>query len=245
MDYGSKDRLTVAVIAALPQEASVLVKDKLTVGEITEISPWLFLGISGIGYQAAKEMAYGLIPRKPTIVISWGTAVALKKELRPGTVLLPELVVDEDGIKFSTDPYLNQTIKDLLYHKNIPFDEGRLYGQAPLLGTPENKRDLYRKTGASAADMESAAIAAVARENDLPFIAVRVVADGINTRLPHAVITASSDDGVIDPMQFLWTVSKSPKDWIPTMQLAIDFFKAKRSLKYIGANWNMFIKDPD
>ncbi len=232
-------RHVVGVITALPQEARALNKKCPEVGNIEELTPNLFLGISGMGYQAAKNLAYGLMPFCPNLLISWGTAAALRPELKAGTVIIPNSIVDADGIEYEPDQVLNTSLIHLLHEKNIDIHKGRLIGQSSLLGTPKNKRDLFRKTGAVAADMESAAIASVAREKNIPFVAIRVITDGVDTRIPYAVVKASDDSGIIHPMTYLLTVIKQPKDWIPTLQLAMDFYRAKKSLKQIAVHWEI------
>jgi len=53
-------------------------------------------------------------------------------------------------------------------------------------------------SGAVAVDMESAAVAAVAQERALPFLAVRAIADPADMALPSAVMRAADAHGRIN-----------------------------------------------
>jgi nucleoside phosphorylase len=65
-----------------------------------------------------------------------------------------------------------------LINASPPAIRGRIADSQTMVATPEARARLAALTGAIAVDMESAAIARVARERGIPFAAIRVVTDG-------------------------------------------------------------------
>ena len=76
---------------------------------------------------------------------------------------------------------------------------GRLLTSARSVGSVEDKAALFERTGAVAVDMESAAIAEVAEQHGLPFLAVRVVVDSAGDVLPAAVTAAADTKATWSP----------------------------------------------
>ena len=64
-----------------------------------------------------------------------------------------------------------------------------------VLSTVEQKAALFRKSGASAADMESYGVADVAVRRGFPFIALRAVADTAHDAVPPVGIASMGPDG--------------------------------------------------
>jgi adenosylhomocysteine nucleosidase len=64
---------------------------------------------------------------------------------------------------------------------------GRLLTVDRLIDDPADKRRLAQATGAIALDMETFAVASVCRRAATPFIAIRVVSDAVDDRLPREV----------------------------------------------------------
>jgi len=69
---------------------------------------------------------------------------------------------------------------------------GTLLTSERPIGHPRAKAHAWRHAGAAAVDMESAAIAQVAGQAGLPFIALRVIVDTAADELPMAVLAASA-----------------------------------------------------
>ena len=109
----------------------------------------------GIGANAAERAARGLI--KADILISAGYAGGL-------TAPRSTIIVD------TQDPELDRALP--------PATRGRIADSQTMIATPGARARLAAATGAVAVDMESAAIARVARERGIPFAAVRVITDG-------------------------------------------------------------------
>jgi nucleoside phosphorylase len=109
-----------------------------------------------MGAAAADRAARSLTDA--TALISTGYAGGLATPAARGVI-----VVDTDSPMLEPAP---------------PAIRGRIADSQTMVATPEARARLAALTGAIAVDMESAAIARVARERGIPFAAIRVVTDG-------------------------------------------------------------------
>jgi adenosylhomocysteine nucleosidase len=98
----------------------------------------------------------------------------------------------------------------------------------------QQKAALYQRYGAVAVDMESAALAQVARSCDLPFATVRVILDPAGQALPEAVIQGMEDDGSFAKGRCLRYLLKRPSDLIGMVCLAIHSLRARSSLQRVA-----------
>jgi adenosylhomocysteine nucleosidase len=110
----------------------------------------------GMGATAAERAARSLTDA--TALISTGYAGGLAAPAARGVI-----VVDTDSSLFAAQP---------------PAIRGRIADSQTMVATPEARARLAAATGAVAVDMESAAIARVAKERGIPFAAIRVITDG-------------------------------------------------------------------
>jgi adenosylhomocysteine nucleosidase len=116
------------------------------------------------------------------VLVSWGLAGGLGAALAPGAVVIPRRVLAHDGGAFDSDPALHSRASALV--DELAVEIGDLLTVPTPLETPEAKREARDRFHAIAVDMESAAIARVASEARVPFIALRVVFDGVGDALP-------------------------------------------------------------
>jgi len=110
----------------------------------------------GIGARAAERAARDIDAQ---VLISAGYAGGLSAPAARGVI-----VVDTATSMF--DYALPQAAR------------GRIADSQKMIATPAARANLAAETGAIAVDMESAAIARVAGQRGIPFIAIRVVTDG-------------------------------------------------------------------
>lgn len=78
------------------------------------------------------------------------------------------------------------------------------------VATAIEKAELYRRTGALAADMESHIAARVAARNGLHFAALRVISDAADTTLPRAALAGMRPDGGIALGAILRLLARNP-----------------------------------
>jgi len=93
-----------------------------------------------------------------------------------------------------------------------------------------HKSSLFEHSGAVAVDMESAAVAGVAAELALPFLALRVILDTAHDTLPDSVMR--SFQAPAGPR--IWPLLCAPGDWGALLRLAVQYRMAGRALAACG-----------
>lgn len=101
----------------------------------------------------------------------------------------------------------------LLPTSSRPFHTGRLRSMDQVLCTPREKTGV----GGDAAEMEAAAVAARARELNLPFYAVRVVTDAVWETLPLDFNKTRSADGHFSRRRILAAALRRPATVLPEL----------------------------
>lgn len=172
-------RALVGVVVALAVERRSLKVASRATGSTVVIQ-------SGPGFERAAAAARAAIRAGATALLSWGLAGGLAEQARPGSVLVPDRIVTSDGRVLPTDDAWRRAFLARL-GDDVDRVDGALLTVDRVLATPAAKACSASVSGAVAADMESAAIAELARTHGLPFLAVRVVADGSSEALPRRV----------------------------------------------------------
>ena len=113
----------------------------------------------------------------------------------------------------------------------VPLSTAPLAHATHLLEDAAAKAELLARLGACAADMESAAVAAVALESGVPFLAVRVVLDDAGTVLPAGVARSFGGTEPSPGPLLLWRLALDPGCWSGTMDLARAARVAGRSMR--------------
>ena len=175
----------VALVAALELEARIPRRTG------TVAAPAVYT--SGPGRDRAFAAAKNAIAAGAGALVSWGLAGALSPAAATGTVLLPATVVNGSG-QWRTDDAWRARLSAQL-SPSLPVSEGPLYTADHVITRPDAKAELARHSGAVAVDMESSGLARAAAEAALPFIVVRVVADGAADALPDDIESLVTDDG--------------------------------------------------
>ncbi len=183
----------------------------------------------GAGPQSARGAAEGLLHRDVRGLVSFGIAGALDPGLRSGALVVPETVMSEDGTAWPCDRAWVRQFTDML-SPAIAASPASVVSVSRIAATPGAKSKLASRTGAAAVDMESAAVAAVAAENALPFLAVRAIADGATDALPQIALDATRADGSIDVMHTLRALALAPWQLPGLIRVARQTSQAKRTL---------------
>jgi len=145
-------------------------------------APW-FVTQSGPGEQRAAAAATRAVGAGARVLVSWGLAGGLTADLAPGTVVVPRRVISLDGEAFHTDAVWHSRLVELA--DELAVHVGDVLTVPTALESPDDKRAAAQRCDAVAVDMESAAIARVAAGARVPFVALRVVFDGLLDSLPR------------------------------------------------------------
>lgn len=175
---------------------------------------------SGGRPDVAARQALELINGGATTLMSFGIAGGLSPALRPGSrIVATEIITD-----FDRYPALANCAKIVKAHT------GAIYGSWSIAGTAEEKAEIFARTGALAVDMESGAVARVAMEHDIPFIALRTIADPASHGLPPAALLPLTEAGQPRLLTVLLSVLKNPGQIPGLIRTARETGKALKSL---------------
>lgn len=219
----------IAIIAAMEREVKPLIRSwqvrtvehdgrRYRVFENGEAA----LVCGGIGAEAARRATEAVIQEvSPERVLSVGFAGALDGSLHVGQVLEPRLVINAaDGAR-----------------TEVASGTGTLVS-ARVVADKDEKGRLAKAYGASAVDMEAAAVAQGAQARGVRFGALKAISDAANFRLP-AMDRFVAADGSFQSVRFAFHAALRPWLWGSTMALSRNTAKASHALcnalmQYLG-----------
>lgn len=231
----SENLTRLGVVAALPFEARCLSDRTIRRDECVALGEFGWLILSGIGAENASRAAGALVNAGARRLLSWGTAAALDPALAPGTVVLPTAVLARNGPPLLADAALHAELVSRL-RDQVTVNTGNLAEATHVLTTVSKKNALFRSTGAVAADMESAAIASVARLAGLPFFAARAILDRADETLPKSVIDLVDDIGHVRGIQLIGLLLRRPSELASLYRLARRRRVARLALRLASAS---------
>jgi adenosylhomocysteine nucleosidase len=225
------------VVAALAFEARSLGRCRRQVAGPCVLGDGSLLCVSGVGCANAARAAQELVAAGAQALLSWGVAGALDPAIGAGAVLLPAEVLRPAAAagsaplqRYPTSRIWRERVAAAL-QPHAQASAGALLTSALPVAEAQLKARLFQDTGAVAVDMESAAVAQVAAEHQLPFIALRVIVDTASVSLPASVMR------LIEPAHAgrtslwrAWTLAGAPQDWGALLQLARASCHAQRAL---------------
>lgn len=177
----------------------------------------LVMSGGGDGAALARALATAAAD-KASAIISFGVAGGLAPGLAPGSSLVARSIITESGERFDGDPAWSLRLSAALGGAPIVDMAGV---DSPVIDHAA-KRALHVKTGAFVADMESHIAARVAAAYQLPFAALRVVADPAERRLPHAALVGMQSDGTLALGAVARSLLRDPRQVPQLFQTALD-----------------------
>ncbi len=138
-------------------------------------------------------------------IISIGIAGALSPQLEAGDCIVASTVIAK-AARYDTDNVWTTRLRRALPDPRV----APIAGADRIAATAEDKAALFKDTGADAVDMESHIAAAVAKENGLPFAALRVISDRADHTLPPAALAAMKPNGGIALGRVLRSIAFRP-----------------------------------
>ena len=216
---GSAPAITVAVVAGFRAEARGLDRLEITVA------------FSGGSAERASAEAERLVGEGAAALVSFGLAGGLAPELRPGDLLLPEAVRDARGASWPVERAWRERVRARLENGGIAPEAGAIAGSDRILATAADKKGLFEATGASAVDMESHAVAAVASAAGIPFLTLRVLADPADQVVPQVAREALRPDGRIRVRATFGGLLRAPGELVPLVRLARQSASALKVLR--------------
>jgi adenosylhomocysteine nucleosidase len=175
--------------------------------------------IAAMSAARAEAQAYALIDAGCDVVVSFGLSGALDRNLSPGDLVVADGVATADGTIFPT------CVIDLPDARI-----GRIVGSDSVVPTAEDKT---RLTGL-VVDMESHGIARAAQARNVPFIAVRAVADRATSSLPKSALVAIRSNGEPSVGRILAALAQRPWEILALARLARESRAAHVTLRRVA-----------
>jgi len=223
----------IGIIVALPEELSTLTSTKARQGDIVPLNDDILLLLAGTGPENAAKAAKCLIDHGAEKLISWGCAAALAEHLKPGDLILANSLIGADQTNIPCARmclnHARQTLQSFSPSLE-PLAESR-----HIVATTTAKQQLFKQTRAIAVDMESAAIARIAKQHDKTFLIIRAIADDAEMNLPDAVVYAINEQGVVELPKLLRYLLLHPGEIPALIQLGLAFSAARKTLTAIAA----------
>jgi adenosylhomocysteine nucleosidase len=218
-------RCRIAVIAAMERELKPLIQgwalNTIRIGDRSLLCyerKDVVAIFCGMGRERAEQAARAVVEQyTPQILVSAGVAGALIRSLRPGSLVLPNVIVDAaTGIEYRCEL------------------GGNVVGGGVLVTTFEiastkSKAELVDCFHALVVDMEGAAIAKVAMESGLAFRCVKTISDEFDFLMPPLAPFVDYE-GYFDEARFTRWVAVRPQYWPTVITLARNTAKAVRAL---------------
>ena len=175
---------------------------------------------AGANSRRAEEAAETFVAEGATALMSFGIAGALDPGRSAGDLIVANDIVVPTGERLPCDPAWQGDLRRSLQSGAFSTISGTIFGSAEPLLTLADKARAYAISGAQAVDMESHAVAQVAAEAGLPFLAVRTIADTAHDTLPAFVMSAVTEDGRPDALKAALTLLAQPRQMPAALRLA-------------------------
>ena len=219
----------LGIVTGMQFEADILMAELAKAGAPDSIA----VACAGPSYRAAKRTAARLVDDGSEALISFGIAGALIESVKSGTLLIAGQVINwNDTVE--TDPTWMARMRLGLGQPRFPTETGNLAHSDPPAVSPADKRALHVKTKALGVDMESFGVGEIARDRGVPFLTLRVVADGATRILPTAALDATNADGSVSTARALTTLALRPWELPDMVRLGLQTGAARRTLRNLA-----------
>ena len=223
----------LGIVTALNAEAKSLTKRRIGIGELVQLPGGVLVQVSGVGARSACLAARTLLGKGADALLIWGTAGGLISNLSPGSLVLPKTIIGADRSVYHTDAAWHRRLCSRLTGQ-IGFHEEPVVEGTVILTRSIEKATLFRQTGAIAVDMESAAVAAVAKGAGVPFMAIRAIADSVEIAIPQSALSFIDEFGRLNVSMLLKELAKHPKDFFTLVRLGRSFHAAETTLARVA-----------
>jgi adenosylhomocysteine nucleosidase len=222
----------LGVLCALRSEARHLGRSVERDAGLKSLADGTLVAVSGMGLGSAAAGTGRLIAAGVGALISFGMAGGVDPALRAGCLFLPAEVSAPGGRRFTCDPAWHGQLARAL---GAAVTQGQLATVRTPLATVAAKAALRRASGARAVDMESSAVAELAEQHALPFVAVSVIIDDAQQELPAAIAAATAPDGLVAGWRVFRHLLRHPGEAAAVLRLARAYTAANATLASVAA----------
>lgn len=221
----------VGIVAAMRVEAQCITSRHVPLGKMVNLGENAAIWLCGMGEEAARNAATRLQERGANSLISFGIAGALEPILRPGDLILPESIYTENLLLPVSLNWRNRIQEHLPSHLRVI--GGKLAASQKVLTSILEKHELAQSTGACAVDLESGAVAKVAADANIPFLAIRAIADPVEFSPPSTLLGAIHQDGSANLVRILSLLLKGSVNLSTLLRLAKELRTARSTLSTV------------
>ncbi len=175
---------------------------------------------AGADATRAAVLSRQLVGEGAGALLSFGIAGGLAPDIASGELILAERVCGSGREDYACDARWRAAVAARLSEAMVAFRGGAILGSARMLRSAADKESAHRESACLAIDMESAAVAAIAAESGLPFLAVRAVADRASDTLPSLVENAVKPNGRPAVGRAVAALLRHPSEIPATLRLA-------------------------
>ena len=222
----------LGIVAALKSEARSMTLVPIGADGLVRLDETTLVKVAGIGAKRALAASESLIAEGVTALLSWGSGGALHPKLSPGNLVLPKSVIASQKNVFPTEAdWHDRLLARLKNHLEIHSEP---LAQSPsVLTSPREKSNFSNHSDAIAVDMESGSVAEMANRANLPFMAIRAIADTSDMAIPASALNAIDEYGRLRPMRLLNSLARKPSDLVPLARLSRGFRAARTTLETV------------
>jgi len=146
---------------------------------------------------------------------------------------MPTAIIGADSSTYFVDPDWHRDLAVCLADRYIIHTQA-LAESTAVLSNGAHKRALHLRSSAIAADMESAALAALARKAGVPFLVIRALSASAGARVPHWLTGSIDKTGRLAVGKALGWILTRPSDWGAIFGLALGFRAARATLANVS-----------
>lgn len=233
-DISELAKADIGIVAALPMELAPFLSRCIRVNSYRE-EDLVFRGgryddirvavvECGTGFARARRATQALIQtHAPRWLLSCGFSGALIPSMRVGHIVMANSIVDQHG----------QQLEIPLQAAGAPergLHVGRLLTADQIIRLISEKQLLATRHNAIAVDMESLAVAQVAQELHIRFMAVRAISDDLSEDLPPEILSILAGSGATRIGAALTSLFKRPSSYKDMLHLRENARKAADNL---------------
>ena len=159
--------------------------DKYVIAEDKERG--IVIAQSGVRKTAAEACAKAIYTQFPQVsgFISTGLAGALSAQLNTGDILIGDTIIENTQSEWKRIQIADHIVQSMTNH-NV--NCGSIYSSDKFINNADEKQRLNAETGAICVEMESGGIASFAKENGIPFAAIKVISDHADEKALRSMI---------------------------------------------------------